>query len=480
MQYHQLNWAEGLFLRPHHFQSADRYWHELNGLSSAMDSGFNYGVFNLEINETALDNQIVEVVRCQARSKQGTIVSFDAAAINRVDLGQKSETDSRFDEHIRSKNGIKVFLGVPQLKLSQRNVANTAGDDQARYLASEKQYEDEESGGNAQAIQVKDLNVQILFESDDLGGYELIPICRLVRSKDVNANLVRDPTYFPPCLATKSVGFLQRNIMEAAYDLLKSRSDTLQKQIVDGGISFSTQTAGAVDRLVMLQSINESLGTLNCFSFADGVHPFQAYTSLCQIIGRLSIFGPDKNNGDMPFYDHENLYEIFDWALRRIKALVDIGDVGYYQRYFKGSGGPRLRVNLEPEWFSRDWQIILGIYSADLSARDCIAQLQSSITWKLAAPERVDRDFEKNLPAIQLGSVKSQPSQLPTSNSWLFFSIKSGEPLDAVKRSCALSFRFSAEQVENLDELDNRQTLVLNGNQPFSIELAIFAVKNQR
>ena len=121
MQNRQLHWGEGLFLRPQHFQTADRFWQELISASSSFDTAFNWGIYRAEINGDALDNQIIDLVRTQARSKQGTLISFDASTINKIDLAQKSETDPRFDEFLRSNNGVKVFLGIPHLKNAKKN-----------------------------------------------------------------------------------------------------------------------------------------------------------------------------------------------------------------------------------------------------------------------------------------------------------------------------------------------------------------------
>lgn len=485
MQNRQLHWGEGLFLRPQHFQTADRYWQELIGVSSSVDTAYNWGMFRAEINEEALDNQIVEVVRFQARSKQGTLISFDSSTVDKVDLNQKSEADPRFDEFLREQNGVKVYLGVPHLKMSRRNVSVEGNDNQSRFVATVKQFEDESTGGNPQELEVKDLNVQILFESDDLSGFETVPIFRLVRSKELDAKLVRDSNYFPPCLSTRAFGPLQRNIMEASYDVLKSRGDILRRQVVDAGVSFSTQRAGAVDSLMLLQAINEALGTLNCHSFAEGVHPFVAYTSLCQIIGRLSVFGSEKDNGDMPRYDHENLYEIFWWALTRIRSLIDVGDAGYFQRFFKGSGPeilrkPKMQVSLEPEWFGRNWQLVLGLHSLDIPTSDCLTLLSNQWVWKIGDPGKVDWYYERQARGLRLGSLRQTPSVLPVSKKWQFFSFREGESWDEVKSTCSIAFRFNADQVANVNELENHQTIVMkNGDRKVAMEFAVFAVKDQ-
>ncbi|MDG2470436.1 MAG: type VI secretion system baseplate subunit TssK, partial [Pirellulaceae bacterium] len=361
MQNYPPNWSEGLFLRPQHFQSADRYWHELISLSSHMDGGFNYGLFALEINHEALKNQVLEVVRCQARTKDGTLVSFESGSIDRVDLAEKLESDPSFTEMLRENNGLLVYLAIPQLKLTRPNIAEQRSPNgrTSRYVGLNKQFEDESTGDNPQEVSVRELNATIQFESDDLSGFERVPLFRMRRSQGAQLVLERDPEYVAPCLNTQAVDLLQRNFMEAAYDTLKSRSDLLSRQVNDAGITFSTQTAGAVDRLMKLQSINQGLAALHCHSFAAGVHPYVAYATLCQIVGHLSVFGDEKRIGDMPHYDHENLHFIFQWVLHRIQQLVEIDDSGMHQIYFKGSGGNRLQVRLQPQWFSRDWKIIL-------------------------------------------------------------------------------------------------------------------------
>lgn len=479
MRNQQINWHEGLFLRPHHFQSADRYWHELIGLSSRLDQGYNYGLFRFELNEQALDSQILEVVRCEARSKFGTIFSFDNSYIDRVDLNEKLENDSKFVEFLRDRGGIRVFLGVPHLKLTRPNVMDgSQANGHRRFQVEANQFEDEATGGNPEDVSCRALNMKLLFESDDLEGFEAIPLFRLVRSRDLDGKLGRDREYFPPCLSTKSYPDLQRDIMEAAYDLLKSRGEILRRQVVDNGWNFATQVAGAVDRLMLLRTINAALGTLNCYSFADGIHPLDAYAALCELIGRLSIFGNDKSMGDLPRYDHEDLHTIFRWALDRIRGLVDIGDEGYFQRFFKGSGRARLRVNIESEWFSSKWQLILGIHSIDLSSRECLSMLDRTISWKLAQPSFVDYCYEKQARGLKLRSLKNAPAVLPRTSGWTFFSIAADDLWDEVQAEGAIGLRINSDQVQNLAELEGQQTIALdNKGTPARVEFAIFAVR---
>ena len=49
-----VHWHEGLFLRPHHFQAADRYWAERIQTSESWDHPYNYGLYSLELSREAV------------------------------------------------------------------------------------------------------------------------------------------------------------------------------------------------------------------------------------------------------------------------------------------------------------------------------------------------------------------------------------------------------------------------------------------
>ena len=183
----------------------------------------------------------------------------------------------------------------------------------------------------------------------------------------------------------------------------------------------------------------------------------------------------------MPRYNHEDLHTIFRWALDRIRSLVEIGDEGYFQRFFKGNGRARLRVNLESEWFSSKWQLVLGIHSLDVSSRDCLAMLDRTISWKLAQPSFVDYCYEKQARGLKLRSLKNAPPVLPRSSGWSFFSIAEDDLWDEVKTEGAIGLRINSDQVKNRDELENQQTIVLDDKKtPIRVEFAVFAVRENK
>ena len=76
-----------MFLRPQHFQAADRYWQEQIDTSERWDHQYNYGLRSIEFSGEALANYQFELASCQARLRDGTLVSIEPGHDTaRVDL----------------------------------------------------------------------------------------------------------------------------------------------------------------------------------------------------------------------------------------------------------------------------------------------------------------------------------------------------------------------------------------------------------
>src|SRR5439155_25992813 len=69
-----VNWHEGMFLRPQHFQAAERYWRDQVHQSSLWDVHYNWGLRSVEIDADALRNYRVVVPHLQARLRDGPLI----------------------------------------------------------------------------------------------------------------------------------------------------------------------------------------------------------------------------------------------------------------------------------------------------------------------------------------------------------------------------------------------------------------------
>ena len=74
MTTHEVNWHEGMFLVPHHFQAAHRYSLQILHLNSEFDLHYNWGIRAIDIDKDALENKRFVVRSLAARLRDGTVI----------------------------------------------------------------------------------------------------------------------------------------------------------------------------------------------------------------------------------------------------------------------------------------------------------------------------------------------------------------------------------------------------------------------
>lgn len=462
-----------MFLRPHHFQAADRYHAELMGTQIGLDHAYGYGLAKASISAEALAAGTIEVSGLIARWKDGTLIAHDANHVERTEIGNRLANDSGNDP-------VTVYLAIPGLQEGQANVAVGRTPRLERYAEFRRESADESGGGNRQEVALKQINAQIRLSTEELQGYDLIPLLRLVRSTSDPGKLVLDGSYFPPVLSLQAWPDLA-GVVRAIHDVIGSRIQSLGEVIRQKGITLSSQAQGDLEKLLLLHTLNEAAGELSCLAFAAGVHPFVAYTALCRIVGRCSLFGGELTLEAVPRYDHENLAPIFRWALDRIRKLIySVKEDEYEQRYFVGAGRG-MSVNLEPEWFGMEWDWYFGVDPVNLSRDECFQLLKQSIDWKLGSVDMVEKYMTDRSPGVKLGAVPQVPRALPSRGNWVYFQIKrEGEAWKHVQVTQSMAMRVKTEQIANLDSIEGARRLRLSiDGQTYGLEFAVFAVRKR-
>src|SRR5262249_22129644 len=153
--------------------AADRYWAEMLHGSTSYDHQYNYGLRTLELSHEAIANHQIEVKSCKARMRDGTLIALEAG--QGLDKGSLKDA---FGEEAT----VRVFLAVPKLHLGRANVGLPGQKGGHRYSDAVQLQADESKGGNDQEIQHRLLNVQILLSTQDLSGFEVLPIAQIERS----------------------------------------------------------------------------------------------------------------------------------------------------------------------------------------------------------------------------------------------------------------------------------------------------------
>ena len=119
MQNLPVHWHEGLFLRPHHFQAADRYWREEWHTSHSWDQPYHYGLHAIEFSKEALANYQFEVHVLQARMRDGTLINLERGQEpDRVDIKEAvtglTRAIASLEEAFGQEAVVRVYLAVPK------------------------------------------------------------------------------------------------------------------------------------------------------------------------------------------------------------------------------------------------------------------------------------------------------------------------------------------------------------------------------
>jgi type VI secretion system protein ImpJ len=480
-----VHWYEGLFLRPHHFQAADRYWAETVQTSEQWDHPYNYGLLAIDFSREALGNHQFEVRQLKARMRDGTLVSLELGEEpDRLDLKQElasvGKAMANLTEAFEKEPVVRVFVGIPKLKLGRQNVAGTDAATPTRYLPTRLSLPDEHTGSNEQELELRQLNVKLLLSTQDLSGYELLPIAQVKRASAGAARPQLDESYIPPVIAIDAWQGLGRDIVRAVYDIIGQKIEVLSQQISSRNIGLDSRNPGDLERILMLARLNSAYNALSITGFAQGMHPVVAYTELCRICGDLSIFDKDRRAEPVPPYDHDNLAGIFKEVQQRIERLLNaVRDYEYEQRYFVGVG-LGMQVTLEPKWFNSDWQWYIGVNKGDLTPQECRELLSSGqLDWKLGSSRQVEILFKQRAPGLELRPLDRPIRALPSQPDWLYYEVNrsEGPAWRDVQATQTLAMRLKDSSITNLDKLQGeRQLVITNRGRNYPLQFALYAV----
>jgi type VI secretion system protein ImpJ len=480
MTIQSVHWHEGMFLLPQHSQWADRLGTAYVVRQHQWDNHYGWGLRACELDLAALPNYRFAVHSLKARWKDGTTIAIpDDGVVTALDV------KDAFDR----SNSVTVYLALPRFHAGRPNAAGANGaavaaenatDEtprDARFLVDTQDLEDENTGGSPQRVPVRLLHMKLLLSTQDLAGYEVLPIARLRRAASAEAVPEFDVTYIPPVLACDAWQPLAAGILQATYDRLGKKIEQLAKQLVSRGISFDTHNAGDAVLRGQLQQLNQAYALLEVLAFAEGVHPLRAYLELCRLVGQLAIFNATRKAPALPRYDHDDLGGCF-YRVRQYLEDIPVEEPSYEERPFLGADS-RMQVTLEPKWLEPSWEMYVGVLSP-LKSEDCIKLLTRSgqLDMKIGSAGRVDEIFQRGLRGLQFTPSAKPPRDLPAQPGLVYFQVNRDAQLDEwknVQTSLTLAIRLNRERIAGNIQGQHQLTIKI-GTQTTTMQFTLFLV----
>jgi type VI secretion system protein ImpJ len=479
-------WQDGMFMWPHHMQQEDRCHAERLRLSHRWNVHHNWGLRALEWDADAFQSGRLEIVRLQARMRDGTVVEVPTE-------GRLPTLDLK--ELLIGKDQVRLYLAIAVLNDKGPNLVSASNPQESvpqagdaattaisRYRVEQFEVADENDGADPQTLAFRTLNLSLLVDIQDHTGYEVLEIAQFKKAIAGDKGPQLDELYIPPILACDAWKPVAEQILQMLYHHLSSRMDSLAEKALTRGITFETQNPGDNKLLGRLAVLNEATCVLNTLAFAKGVHPFTAYLELCRLVGQLAIFREDHRAPKLPCYDHDDLGMCF----YRLKCFLeeDIDGAAYEERGFIGEG-LRMQVSIEAKWLEPAWQLFVGIRSP-LPVAQVIDLLTTpgELDMKIGSGNRVDQMFMRGIEGLEFTHASQPPRLLPTMPDLTYFQVNRESQQSEwahVQESLVLAIRVNDTRlvIGSSGNLNGERSLVLkadDGHAAAAMQLSLFVV----
>lgn len=297
----QTAWTEGLALVPQHFQNTDAWnrdaLHRDHGNPPSRASGFT----RIRVDEAAMENsRQFRILSCSGVFPGG--MTFDTRDDSSAGLA-RDLPEGLGVEHAR----IRVYLAVP----TPSTEGSSTGPGRTFRIVGRSRH-DEVSEGGVRDVSVLLPNLTIRFSTEHLEGYDLLPVCEVVRDAQGRAVMAED---FVPLLLDVHASQQAESHLQTLIRALRARMGDLERQVPPSdpaGMRAWLETmhlrshAAAVDHLAAIPE----------------VHPERVHQVLATLWGGLAFLRGGAG-ATFPVYDHAAMPSILPASLRRVRELLE-------------------------------------------------------------------------------------------------------------------------------------------------------------
>lgn len=312
----KIAWLESQYLLPQHFQQQERYLEARIEERSRAISPYIWGVKTLQFDQAALAEGRLALHAVSGIMPDGTPFELPHAAA--------LPTPLKLAPEVRDQ---RVYLGLPVYQPGSQMVdihPEGHGDSITRYrLQTTEIFDCCATEPRAEQVETAVLNFRLLLESEDLGGYSVLPIAS-VREVTQEGVVILDSGHIPPCIDVQQQARLSAYLAEIIA-LLKQRADALAVRFNQAGKAGGSS---AIADFLLLQLANRYEVKLAHLSGLAQLHPERLYAELAELTGELATFTSEAKRAiAAPAYRHDDLRACFqplvDNLGRQLSAVLE-------------------------------------------------------------------------------------------------------------------------------------------------------------
>ena len=402
-----LHWSEGLFLQPHHFQQFQRIINDALSAHTGLAIPYSEGICDLEIDREALKSRRVIISALSAVMPDGLFLSMPGnCSVPPCEISAGPRT---------SASEIMVYLAVPRYSVMEPNLCARGSDERRRYLLHETSCVDENTGDNETTVFKRSINVRLITDPRKASDCTVLPILKLKWTAAEGAGPVLEmvAAYTPPTVVLSVNSNIFAMVRDLLFELRSCRSRILS-DLENSGFVPAQATGATILKIMQLQTLNVSVSSLASLLVPDRTTPFALYSVLSGLLASLRALSPLSDNGEIPAYDHYNLYGIFSETVRQIGVLLNAGGKAEFITvdFVQEDGASRLVAEFTPEMIASAGDFFIA-FEGDLSWKDLIGEIESGDSFRLIDKGSID----SRVRGVRLSHSRFPPRYLPVMNS---------------------------------------------------------------
>lgn len=309
-------WAEGLFLRPQHFQQQDSY-HEarLTQMARALHP-YLWGVQRVEWDNAALRNDTLRLDALCAIFRDGEIVDAPDS-----DLLPRAVDLSALPAAVQE---ITYYAALPALARDSSNYASSCepGDDRgaARFAQADRATPDMFTQAVSAEVSYLRKAPRLLSDLEPRGSFDCLALVRLRRL--VSGGFEPDPAFVAPSVSLAGAPPLQTRL-EQLLEALQAKVNALQGHMREPSRNVIEFRSGDVSAFWLLHTVSTAAASLVHYLHHPGLHPERLFEGMLGLAGALMTYSKNHQLANLPAYRHEAPGECFGQLDAILRDLLD-------------------------------------------------------------------------------------------------------------------------------------------------------------
>ena len=407
-QHNRVVWAEGLFLRPQHFQQAERYFERLMNQRLESLAPYAAGFTKLQIDQELLKIGKVGLVAAEGVFPDGTPFNIPFEA----DIPEPFDVPGDVKDRL-----VLVTLPLRRAGMAELAFERSGDSSLVRYIAADHEIRDSvlEMESSAQ-LKIGRLNVRLQLDGETTSAHTTLGVVRVVE-KRADGRVVLDERYVPPCLDCRVSGRLQDYVKEL-HGLVRHRIQALADRVSSPG----AKGVADVSDFLLLQLCNRYEPLLAHFLTRSSLHPELFYRSCLELAGEIATYARRER---MPIsfstYRQDDLQNTFMPVIEEIRrGLTAVIEQNAVAIPVMDRGRGVFAGTVPDVELLRNAVFVLAV-GANVAPESLRQHFPTQV--KIGPPERIRDLVVSHLPGIQTTPLPVAPRQIPYHAGYSYFEL---------------------------------------------------------